>query len=95
MKCERVVFSGHAIQRMFHRGIGRDEVQSIISTGETVMEYPDDTQYPGSLPLGFGDGRPLHVVVAWDGETGTCIVVTAYEPTEEQWEPGFTKRRTQ
>ena len=25
MDCKRVVFSGHAIQRMFERGIGRDD----------------------------------------------------------------------
>ena len=93
MKCERVVFSGHAIQRMFHRGVRPDAVNAVISGGETVADYPDDNPYPSRLLLGFVESRPLHVVVAWDAGTGTCIIVTAYEPQPEKWEPGFRKRR--
>ncbi|SPE38925.1 conserved hypothetical protein [Candidatus Sulfopaludibacter sp. SbA6] len=93
MKCDRVVFSGHAIQRMFERGIEKGEVNAVISGGETVAEYPDDNPYPSQLLLGFLEGRPLHVLTAWDAGTGTCIIVTAYEPQPEQWEPGFRKRR--
>ena len=93
MKCGQVVFSGHAIQRMFQRSVGKDDVNAVISGGETVADYPDDTPYPSSLLLGFVEGRPIHVVVAWDAGTDTCIIVTAYEPQPEQWEQGFTKRR--
>ena len=95
MKCERLVFSGHAIQRMFQRGVGRDAVNEVVSGGETVADYPGDSPYPSCLLLGFIDGRPVHVVVAWDAGTGTCIIVTAYEPRPEQWEPGFRRRRAQ
>ena len=95
MKCERVVFSSHAIQRMFQRGLGPDAVNAVISAGEIVADYPDDRPYPSRLLLGFVESRPLHVVVAWDAGTGTCIIVTAYEPQPEQWEPGFRKRREQ
>ena len=83
MKYDRVVFSGHAIQRMFQRGVA------------PVEDDPGDSPYPSRLLLGFVDGRPLHVVVAWDAGTGTCIIVTAYEPQPELWEPGFRKRREQ
>ena len=95
MDCKRVVFSGHAIQRMFQRGVGRDAVNAVISGGETVADYPDDTPYPSCLLLGRVGNRPLHVVVAWDAGTSTCIIVTAYEPQPEQWEPGFRRRRAQ
>lgn len=84
MKCERVVFSGHAIQRMFQRSPGRDEVVAVVSSGEIVADYPDDSPYPSRLLLGFVDSRPVHVVVACEAETGMCIVVTAYEPQPEQ-----------
>jgi hypothetical protein len=80
---------------MFQRGVGRDPVNEVVSGGETVANYPDDSPYPSCLLLGFVDSRPLHVVVAWDAGTGTCIIVTAYEPRPEQWEQGFRKRREQ
>ena len=95
MKCERVIFSGHAIQRMFQRSVSRDAVNAVISGGETVADYPDANPYPSRLLLGFVESRPLHVVVAWDAGTGTCIIVTAYEPHPEHWAPGFRKRRQQ
>ena len=95
MRCERVIFSGHAIQRMFQRSIGRDDVHAVISGGETVADYPHDSPYPSCVLLGFAKNRALHVVVAWNDEANTCIIVTAYEPAPEQWEPGFRKRRKQ
>jgi Domain of unknown function (DUF4258) len=95
LRCERVVFSGHAIQRMFQRGVRPDAVNAVVSGGETVADYPDDSPYPSRLLLGFVESRPLHVVVAWDAATGACIIVTAYEPQPEKWEPGFRKRREQ
>ena len=94
MECERVSFTGHAIQRMFHRGIGLDAVLAIVAHGETVAAYEDDKPYPSRLVLGFVNARPLHVVVARDELTGDCIVVTAYEPSPEQWGPDFKARKT-
>ena len=79
MECEQVVFSGHAIQRMFQRGIGLDAVLAVVAQGETVAAYADDKPYRSRLLLGFVDAKPLHVVVAFDESMGACIVVTAYE----------------
>ena len=70
MECERVVFSGHAIQRMFQRGIGAGAVPAAIAHGEIVASYADDRPYPTRLLLGFMDKMPLHVVVALDGSRG-------------------------
>jgi hypothetical protein len=80
---------------MFQRGVRRDAVNAGVSGGETIADYPDDNPYPSRLLLGFVESRPLHVVVAWDAGTGTCITVTAYEPQPEQWQQGFRKRREQ
>ncbi len=53
MDCQQVVFSGHAIQRMFERAVGRDDVLAVIAQGETIAEYADDKPYPSRLLLGF------------------------------------------
>jgi len=76
MDCARVVFSGHAIARMFERGIERDEVLAVVATGETIADYPEDRPYESELLLGFANSRPLHIVVAFDRGNTTCIVIT-------------------
>jgi hypothetical protein len=95
MECERIVFSGHAIRRMFQRGIGRDAVLAVVTLGETIADYADDKPYPSRLLLGFVGAQPLHVVVALDESIGACIVVTAYEPSAQQWGSGFRTRKIQ
>lgn len=93
MDCAEVVFSGHAIRRMFERGLGRDAILDVVRGGEVIAEYPDDSPYPSSLVLGFVAGEPVHAVVARDPQTGACFVVTAYRPDPVKWSNDFRKRR--
>jgi len=89
---QRLLFSGHAIQRMFQRGISEVEVRLVLSEGETIADYPDDTPYPSRLVLGFAEGRPIHVVAANDEARATCIIVTAYVPQPDEWSPDYRTR---
>lgn len=93
MDCAEVVFSGHAIRRMFERALGRDAILDVVRGGEVIAEYPDDNPYPSWLVLGFVAGEPAHVVVARDPQTRTCFVVTAYRPDPAMWADDFKKRR--
>jgi hypothetical protein len=43
MECKEVVFSSHAVKRMFERGINPTDVRAIINSGEVIAEYPDET----------------------------------------------------
>jgi len=61
--CKTVVFTGHAMRRMFERDISPDQVEQAVSAGEMIASYPDDRPYPSYLILGFVDELPLHVVV--------------------------------
>ena len=94
LRCKRLVFSGHAVRRMFERSIGRDEVAAAVASGEIITDYPDDTPFPSVLLLSVVGGRPLHVVVGEDAGSGTCYIVTAYPPDPELWNPDFKTRRT-
>lgn len=69
MDCAEVIFSGHAIRRMFERSLGRDAILEAVRGGEVIAEYPDDSPYPSCLVLGFVAGGPIHVVVARDPRT--------------------------
>lgn len=93
MDCTEVVFSGHAIRRMFERAISKDDVLITIKLGEIIESYPNDTPYPSVLLLGFMENFPLHVVLAKDELTGSCIIITVYIPGTNIWEPGYKRRK--
>ncbi len=43
MDCQRLVFSSHAVRRMFSRQISQDEVKQVIAYGETIEN--EDNNY--------------------------------------------------
>jgi hypothetical protein len=92
---QRLVFRVHAIQRMFERGIAKEDVRQALSTGKTIEAYPEDQPYPSRLVLGWVGTRPIHVVVADNLVQQETIVVTVYEPDPTRWETGFERRRQQ
>jgi len=93
LDCQHIKFSGHAIQRMFERKINKTDVLSVITSGEVIAEYPDDTPYPSLLLCGFIEQIPLHIVVAFDQPNGECYVVTTYIPSSDQWTANYKIRR--
>ena len=94
MTFDRLVFRVHAIQRMALRDdISEAEVHAVLTTGEAIEEYLDDTPFPSRLVLGWVGSRPLHVVAADNPEEEDTIVITVYEPEPDQWEVGFRRRR--
>jgi len=51
--CGEFVFSGHAVQRMFERGIRQEMVIEAIRQGEIIARYEDDQPYPSYLVHGI------------------------------------------
>ena len=90
---DRLVFRVHAVQRMYERRISERDVREILTAGETIEQYPDDTPYPSRLVLGWCLGQPIHLVVADNTEAHEIVVITVYEPDPTLWEPGFRQRR--
>jgi hypothetical protein len=88
-----VIFRVHAIKHMFERHIDSEHVRHVLAAGITIEDYPDDQPYPSRLMLGWSDLRPIHVVVAYNAAENEMIVITAYEPDFDSWEPGFRERR--
>ena len=94
MECIELVFSSHAVQRMFERGISPSDVRSIVNSGEVIAEYPDDKPFPSYVMLGFINDRAIHAVVAVQPDGQKCTVVTVYPPDAELWNNEFRTRRT-
>lgn len=95
MNCAEIAFSRHAVQRMFERGVGVQDVRAVIANGRSIAEYLDDKPFPSRLMLGFVRGQPIHVVVAFDESNSRCSVVTVYPPDPAAWSDDFTTRRSQ
>jgi hypothetical protein len=94
MECEELVFSSHAVQRMFERSLSPSDIRNIIESGEVIVEYPDDKPYPSYVMLGFINDRAIHAVVATDLDRRKCCVITVYLPDPELWTNDFRTRRT-
>jgi hypothetical protein len=88
-----IVFTGHAVQRMFERAMNQNAILEIIADGEVIAEYPDDRPYPSWLILGFAAGEAIHVVVGREQENHVCFVITTYHPDPNLWSGDFKTRR--
>lgn len=89
----QIIYQRHAVERMAQRGIQEEDVEHVISTGEIIQEYPQDTPYPSVLLLGWHNTRPIHVVMATDTANLRKIVITVYVPDPNKWEANFKRRK--
>jgi hypothetical protein len=78
---------------MFERSITSAEIDTVISKGEVVEEYPADTPYPCRILLGRVKERPIHVVAADNNEASETVIITVYEPDPKRWSKDFRTRR--
>ena len=88
-----LTFTTHALRRMLKRGIHSRQVRQVLDHGERIETYPEDTPLPSYLMLGTSEGRVLHVVAADDTAARETIVITAYDPDPNEWEPDFKTRK--
>jgi len=93
MNCQQIIFSQHAVQRMFERGIQTNAIRAIIESGEVIGDYPDDQPFPSYLVLGYVEGRAIHVVIAIDAISQRCYIITAYVPDLNIWHSDFKTKR--
>ena len=93
MNCQQIIFSQHAVQRMFERGIQTNAIRAVIESGEVIGDYPDDQPFPSCLALGWLEGRPINVVIAIDAISQTCYIIIAYVPDLDIWNPDFRTKR--
>jgi len=79
-------------EKFRQRKIEIRELEEAIFTGKIIEEYPADPRGPSCLILGYTQGnRPLHIVcgiIEWE-----LLIITAYEPSLEDWKPDWKTRR--
>ncbi len=93
MQYQDLIYRIHARQSMFTRSISDECVEHILQNGEVIEDYPSAFPFPAKLLLGSCNRRFIHVVAAEDSDKQQVIVITAYEPTLDKWEPNMKIRR--
>jgi hypothetical protein len=79
-------------EKLRQRKIEIRELEGAIFTGEIIERYPADPRGPSCLILGYTQqNRPLHIVCGII--EGELLVITAYEPSLEEWKPDCKTRR--
>jgi hypothetical protein len=94
MPYSHLVYTKHAFRRMIQRSIPPIMVRQVLALGEVIENYPDDSPYPSFLILAFINERPIHIAAADDHTMKLTHIITAYEPSAVEWEPGFRKRQS-
>lgn len=91
----KVRVSAHALSRCSRRGILVTEVIAGTPKGLPIEDYPDYHVGPAVLVLQSDSSNlPIHTV--WGIEKGTeepAVLVTAYRPDLDDWNPDFRTRR--
>ncbi len=89
---ENYVVTMHSRRRMDERGIRLRDVMNVIAHGEIIEQYPEDFPFPSCLVFGLtASERCLHVVVSLN--EGHIYLITAYYPSESEWESDMKTRR--
>jgi hypothetical protein len=79
--------------RLEGRFIPREAVLGSVDSYEIIEAYPGDKYLPSYLVLGRSAGEAFHVLFAADLDGNNVRVVTAYRPSEGEWEDDLKTRR--
>jgi hypothetical protein len=87
----RFVLSAHADQAAADEDIDIAEIRDAILNDEILGRYADAGRGESCLILGFANGRPIHVVCGWRGQS--VVIITVYLPRPPKFEEPWTRRR--
>jgi hypothetical protein len=90
-----VRISDHGYDEMAADGLYAGEVVNSVADAVVVEDYPDYPKGPCVLVLQKNRrGEPVHVVWGIPKEKSSpAVLVTAYRPDPQRWEPDFLRRK--
>ena len=88
-----IMWRKHAAEKMIQRDILRQDVIDVLINGACIQTYHTDKPFPSALFLGFIEGRPIHVIAAFDDIENLVYIITAYSPNLMVFEDDFKTKR--
>jgi len=84
IRCDEYEISFHAEKERYAEDITIFDLETAISDGEILEEYPDDPRGTSCLVLGYSQNRPIHTVcghtpIKW------IRIATVYIPKLPKW----------
>jgi hypothetical protein len=93
IKAGKYIISFTHTEKVRERKIEAEEIEEAICEGAIIESYSDDPRGASFLIFGFtSKSRPLHVVCG-NLEKEEILIITAYEPGPEEWEPDLKTRK--
>jgi hypothetical protein len=79
-------------EKLRQRQIRALDNEQAVANGKIIEDYPDDPRGLSLLLFGMAKKRPLHIICG-NLDDDEILIVTAYEPNEEEWEHDWTTRK--
>lgn len=76
--------SYHAEKERYAEDISIVDIETVITTGEILEDYPNDPRGQSCLILGYSQNRPIHVVCGFSSLKWVRII-TVYLPKPPKW----------
>ena len=89
----KVLWSSHAEIERYQDELTVHEVLDAILDGEIIEEYDSDKPLPSCLLYGKANKKSIHVVLAYNSNTGFIRIITVYIPDLKRWENDLRTRR--
>jgi hypothetical protein len=89
---EEYEISLHAEKERYAENITISDLETAISTGEVLADYPHDPRGPSCLVLGYSQDRPIHIVCGYTLQQWIRII-TVYLPKPPKWLDAKTRAR--
>ncbi len=89
----KIYWTFHVTMRLRGRYIPRRTILESVESYEVIDAYPSDKYLPSYLVFCRHEGSVFHALFAADVQGKNVRLVTAYRPSEEEWEPDLKTRR--
>jgi len=93
LRSGQILWTYHVNMRLGQRFLSRETIINAAESYEVVEAYPEDKYFPSYLLLGHVGEEVFHALFGADVDGQNVRIVTAYYPSQEDWETDLKTRR--